>query len=197
MPVSSALRRLMHVREIEEEQQRMALEFALGELHALERALAAAHAREHAGRRLLALSVCEGGVADRTAAVVEGQAAARSAAALPPRIAVAENNLQRVRQAYLEKRIERRQAQTLIEEAEARDSAEAGRHNQQGLDEIYGAGRYRRKRADGKRPDTSRSGSSRSASSQPPGRRPVAVDLQPEMPAEQIAIPQSGANSDS
>lgn len=150
MPVSPALRRLLHVREIEEEQRRLALESALGELHAMEHALAAAHAREHAGRRLLAVSVCEGGIADRTAAIVEGQAAARCIVALPPRIAAAENNVLRARQSYLDKRIERRQAQALIAEAEARDTADAGRHDQQTLDETYGAGRHRLKGAERK-----------------------------------------------
>jgi hypothetical protein len=186
MPVSSALRRLLHVRDIEEEQQRLALESALGELHALERAIAAAHAREHAGRKLLALSVCEGGVADRTAALVEGQSAARCAAALPPRIAAAENSVLRVRQAYLDKRIERRQAQTLIEESEARDAVEASRHNQQTLDETYGAGRHRIK------DDVDRKRRSQST-----GRRPAFADLEPETAAESNAFPQSGAKSDS
>src|SRR6266550_1873741 len=102
MPVSSTLRRLLHVRDVEEEQLRLALASALGALHALEHALAAAHAREHAGRMLLALSACEGEVADRTAALVEGQAAARCAATLTPRIAVAESSVMRARQAYLD-----------------------------------------------------------------------------------------------
>jgi len=185
MPVSFALRRLLHVRDIEEEQQRLALESALGELHALENALAAAHAREHAGRTLLALSVCGGEVADRTAALVEGQAAARCAAALTPRTAAAENRVLSARQAFLDKRTERRQAQTLIEEAEARDAAEAGRHNQQTLDETYGAGRHRLKSADKKR------------QAQSTGRRPVFADIEPETAAESNAIPQSGAKSDS
>lgn len=199
MPVSNALRRLLHVRDIEEEQQRLALESALGELRALEHALAAAHAREHRGRRLLALSVSEGEVADRTAALVEGQSAARCATALTPRIAVVANNVLRARQVYLDKRIERRQAQTLIEESEARDAAEAGRHNQQTLDETYGEGRHRNKRAAGKQSGASgsQSGSAPSQAAQPTVRRRVYAGLEPEIPAEQIAIPQSGAKSDS
>jgi flagellar biosynthesis chaperone FliJ len=197
MPVSSALRRLLRVRDVEEEQQRLALESALSELHALEHALSAAHARQHGGRRLLALSVCEGGVADRTAALVEGQAAARCAAALTPRIDVAENNVLRARQAYLDKRTERRQAQTLIEEAEARDAAEAGRHNQQTLDETYGARRHRRKRAAGKRPGPSGSAPAPDPSSAFAARRAVFTDLESKNAAESTAIPQSGTKSDS
>lgn len=195
MPVSSALRRLLHVRDIEEEQQRLVLESALGELHSMEHALTAAHARERAGRRLLGLSVPGGEIADRTAALVEGQAATRCADALTPRIAAAENDVLRARQAYLDKRIESRQAQTLIDEVEARDAAEAGRHNQQSLDETYGSRRHRHKRAAGERPAAS--GSASSTAPQFVGSRPVRADLEPQTAVESNACPQSGAKSDS
>jgi flagellar biosynthesis chaperone FliJ len=42
-----------------------------------------------------------------------------------------------LRAAFLEKRVERRQAETLVEEAEARDAIESGRRTQQSLDNWY------------------------------------------------------------
>src|ERR1700738_4461868 len=104
MPVSRALRRLLHVRTMEEEQQRLALESALGELHALEDALSAARARDRAGRALLNLSFQASDPTDRPAAQVEVQSAVRRAAFLKPRIAAAETAASRARQAFLDKR---------------------------------------------------------------------------------------------
>ena len=45
--------------------------------------------------------------------------------------------MNRGRQAFLGKRIERRQAETLIEEAEALESVEAGRRAQRDLDDWF------------------------------------------------------------
>lgn len=151
MPVSNALRRLLHVRDVEEEQQGMALEFVLGDLWALEHARTSAIAREHAGRELLAASVREGDATDRTAAMVEVKFAARCAASLTPRIAAAEIRVVHARQAYLAKRLERLQAQTLIEEGDALDAIESGRRSQQTLDDTFGARRYREEHGAGKR----------------------------------------------
>jgi hypothetical protein len=53
MAVSRALRRLLRIRELEEEQGRLALESALGELHRLENALMATFERKHRGRSLV------------------------------------------------------------------------------------------------------------------------------------------------
>jgi hypothetical protein len=56
-----------------------------------------------------------------------------------------------LRQEFLGKRVERRQAETLIRETEARDAIEAGRRGQQALDDWY---RFRLHRAEtGAEPD--------------------------------------------
>jgi hypothetical protein len=143
MPVSRSLRRLLRIRDLEEEQSRLALESALGELNRLEHALAASAARDRRGRRLVGASVRSGELPDRLAGLEETQAAGRSAAALAPRLAETELEVVARREEFLGKRLERRQAETLIEESAARDAVEAGRHGQQALDDWYRARLYR------------------------------------------------------
>lgn len=138
--------RLLRVRDVEEEQRRLALEAALGELHQLESARASAIARECRGRQLLVTSVYAGEVTDRAAALVEVKAAALCAFALMARLAVAANTVMQSRAAYLEKRLERRQVQTILDEAAAKDAIESGRRGQQALDEAFGTRRHREKR---------------------------------------------------
>jgi hypothetical protein len=137
MAVSRALRRLLNVLEIEEDQCRLALETAMGEVRLLERSMTAARTRERSGRQLFISSASSGELPDRLAGIEETRAARRRALALTPRIADAELEAAELREAYLLKRVERRQAETLIEEAEARDAIEAGRHGQQALDDWY------------------------------------------------------------
>jgi len=188
MPVSRALRRLLNVREIEEEQRRLTLDSAMSELHALQHALSAARARERIGRMLLttSLQACE--LTDRTAAHVEIQAAVRKAAALAPRIAAAGIAALSARQEYLEKRLERRQAQTLIEEAETQDALESARRDQQSLDETFGSRRHRKERQ-------SREPRGASGASECRLHRPLFADLEQEMAEESPALPELGAKS--
>ncbi len=145
MAISSALVRLLRVRVLEEEQQRLSLEFALSQLHALESALAAAHLRLHKGKALLAEDRNSIEIADRAAALVEIDAAQRRAAAVRPRIAAAAETVNHARQRYLAKRLERRQVQTLIEEAQAQETVESLRRLQQSADENFASRRYRRR----------------------------------------------------
>jgi len=145
MAVSRALRRLLRIRSLEEEQRRLALESAIGELNRLEHALAATAERDRRGRRLAAASAHTGELTDRLAGLEETRAATRHAAALAPRIAAVELGVAALRQEFLGKRVERRQAETLIRETEARDAIENGRHGQQALDDWY---RFRLHRAE-------------------------------------------------
>ena len=137
MPVSRSMRRLLRIREIEEEQCRLALESALGELNRLEHALAATVEQDRRGRRLVAASVRGGELLDRLAGMEETHAADRLATALAPRIAETAQDVAALRQKFLGKRIERRQAETLIGVAEAQDAVVAGRREQQGIDDWY------------------------------------------------------------
>jgi hypothetical protein len=75
---------------------------------------------------------------DRLAGLEETRAAGRHASALAPRIAAAELDVVALRREFLARRVERRQAETLIQETEAQDAAEAGRRGQQALDDWFG-----------------------------------------------------------
>jgi hypothetical protein len=138
MAVSRALRRLLRIRDLEEEQCRRALDSAVGERNRLEHALTATSERDRLGRRLVEASAHSGELPDRLAGLEEMRAAERLVTVLVPRIAEVEVKVAELQREFLLKRVERRQAETLIQETEARDVIEAERHSQQGLDDWYG-----------------------------------------------------------
>jgi hypothetical protein len=135
--VSRALRRLLRVLNIEVEQCRLALESAVSDLRQLERAIAAAWDQARIGRHLVTASAHTGELPDRLAGIEETHSAKRRAVALTPLIVNAESEVDARRQEFLDKRVECRQAETLIREAEARDALVLGRRTQQGLDDWY------------------------------------------------------------
>ena len=137
MPVSNGLRRLLRIRDLEEEQQKLALSSALGDLQALEQAFTAAQASALSGREEVTRSAHSGDGTDRLAGMVQVRAAERFMLALRPRIAAARLQAARLRQQFLDKRVERRQAETLIRETESQDAVEASRRGQQTLDEWF------------------------------------------------------------
>jgi len=142
MSVSKALERLLRIRGMEEEQRRVALDAAMAELRTLERARAAAGARERQGRAWVGASVESGEIVDRQAGLVETEAARKRVRLLAPRVARAAVETMRRREEFLEKRVERRQAATMIEAAEARDKIESNRRGQRAVDDWYGARRH-------------------------------------------------------
>jgi|SRR5208337_1627221 len=137
MAVSRAMRRLLQVLEIQEGECRRAMESARAELKLLERALTRNVERERGGRRLVAASAATGEIADRIAGIEETRVAKRIASALAPRIAESESTVNLRQREFLVKRIERRQTETLIEEAEALERVEAGRRAQRDLDDWF------------------------------------------------------------
>jgi flagellar biosynthesis chaperone FliJ len=141
--VARALRRLLRVLHLEEEETRRQLESALGDLRRLEHSLEAASARDRGGRNLVHVSAQNGELADRIAGMEESLAAARRTAALTPWIRDAEQEVSARREIFLAKRIERRQAETLVEEAEARAALQAARRAQSSLDEWHLNRRHR------------------------------------------------------
>ena len=137
MAMSRTLRRLLRIVDIQENQSRIALESAVGELKRLERLLAAAEVRARGGRKLVLSSAQSGELPDRLAGLEETRAAARRAEVLGPRIANAELEVASLREAFLAKRVERRQVETLIRETEAKDAVVADRRSQRSLDDWY------------------------------------------------------------
>ncbi|HZB88590.1 MAG TPA: hypothetical protein VE291_08045 [Terracidiphilus sp.] len=147
MTVSRGLRRLLRVRELEEEQRRLALESALAELHQAVELMDCAQARGRMGRELLASSVHSGEIADRLAGLEESRSATQQTENLAVRLNAFEAQVEELRATYLATRVERRQAEALIEETEARDAVEAARSGQQDLDEWHRARRGRNVRS--------------------------------------------------
>ena len=139
MAVSRALSRLLRIRDIQEEQSRLVLESALSQLHRLENAMSATVERDRQGRSLVQASAQTGEFTDRLAGIEETRAAGRHAAALEPRIDATGDEVAGLRQEFLLKRVERLQAETLIQETEAREAVESDRRSQQALDEWYGS----------------------------------------------------------
>ncbi len=137
MAVSRAMRRLQQVLEIQESECLAAMESARAELTQLEQNLVRSIARERGGRRLVAASATTGEIVDRIAGIEETGSARRLTAALEPRIAEAQAALDATRREFLSKRVERRQTETLIEEAEAAGKVEAARRAQKNLDDWF------------------------------------------------------------
>lgn len=137
MAVSRGMRRLLQVLELQEEQCRAAMETARAELKQLQQALNRSVERERGGRRLVAASAATGEIADRIAGIEETRVAKRIAKVLAPRIAESESAVNSRQREFLDKRIERRQAETLIEEAEALEQVEAARRAQRDLDNWF------------------------------------------------------------
>jgi hypothetical protein len=109
----------------------------MGDLNRLRHAQEASVERGRRGRRLVESSAHSGELTDRLAGLEEARAAGRSDLALAPRVADAEQDVASLREEYLASRVERRQAETLIQEAEARDALDAERRAQQGLDDWF------------------------------------------------------------
>lgn len=137
MAGTGTLRRLLQVLSLQEEQARIALESAMTDYRLLEQRLNGALERSRDARRLIVSSAQSGNLTDRWAGLEEGRMAAARAAQLKPRIQEAEILVVNRRQEFLSKRVERRQAETLIEAAEAREAVEAGRRSQAALDEWF------------------------------------------------------------
>jgi hypothetical protein len=114
MAVSQALRRLLRVLELEEEQKRIALKSAQSDLARLERAMEASEERKRSGRELVAASAYTGELTERLAGIEEVRAGERSAKLLQPRVADQQTLVTAQEEAYLDKRVERRQAEALI-----------------------------------------------------------------------------------
>lgn len=143
MAVSASLRRLLRVRTLEEELSRQALESAMAELHRLEAAMESAGARQKAGRRQIASSANSGEVADRLVGIEQVRLAALHGQALAPWRDEAQQKANERRAQLLARRIEMRQAETLVKEAEARAAQEADRRAQLTMDDWFGSRLHR------------------------------------------------------
>jgi len=147
MPVSLAMIRLLRIRNLQEQQRLVELDSALSELRRLEQALVSAAGRERDGRRLVERSASSGDLVDRLSGLEEGARARRHAVSLAPRIAETAGDVVDLREQYLASRVERRQAETLIDEERVREAIAISHRAQQALDDRYGARRQRQEQA--------------------------------------------------
>ena len=131
------LRRLLRIRKLQEEQSAISLEAAAEELRRLENARIATLMRAHNGRCLVIASICLDEIHDRHAGLEEIHAASHLAGILSARIAVAESKVSRLREALMAKRIECRQAETILEKRAAQDAIETARRSQYTLDDWH------------------------------------------------------------
>ena len=130
MAARSALRRLVRLLEVQEEQEHRALQVALGAVQHLRRVHEQAMERERGGRRWMAAHAGSAEGMDRIAGLEEMRIARRSASEAARRIQAAEESARARREAYLAKRTERRQA-------EAREAAVTARRTQQATDDWF------------------------------------------------------------
>jgi len=137
MAVSQALRRLLRIRDLQEEQSRLALASSQGELNRLEDALKATGNQDRRGRLLVDASARTGELPDRLSGLEEMRTAIRIAAVLSPRIEAKQMDVNSRRQEFQTMRVARRQAESLIADAESADAVDAGRRGQQALDDWY------------------------------------------------------------
>jgi flagellar export protein FliJ len=137
MAISRALRRLFHIRELQEELGKVALAAARTELTRLEDALHSTTRRAQSGRKLVGASARNGDTVDRSVGLEEVRIALHLADALSEGIANAEVKVNDLQGVYLAHRVERRQAETLLENAEALDGVEAARKSQHELDDWF------------------------------------------------------------
>jgi hypothetical protein len=137
MAVSNAVRQLLRIRDLEETLRRREVESVQGELAQLELALRVAGDRQRNGRNLIASGVQSEDLRDRMAGLEEVRAGKVCSVVLKQRIDESTLLVEELRAALLAKRVERKQAETLVKTTEAREADEADRRIQQSLDDWY------------------------------------------------------------
>jgi hypothetical protein len=142
VPVSEAIQRLLNLRALEEEQHKLALESALGELRRIENALHVTRMRERSGKEHLAAAAQSHDFTDRIAGLIECESAHRNAHILEIRLTEKDREAAELRLRYLYKRTERRQVETIIREAETVGAVEGVRRDQQRMDDWFSTRRH-------------------------------------------------------
>jgi flagellar biosynthesis chaperone FliJ len=136
---SLRLARLLDIRQAEERQSRNLMESVVLELRSLENISEDTHKRRKHARGLITTSLSTGDGLDRTAAIEEMAISERVATALQKKIEAIELQVERLRQDFLAKRIERRQVETLIDQAKAQEAIDSKRSTQIAMDDWYRA----------------------------------------------------------
>lgn len=131
------LRRILRLRELSEETGRAALEAGMRELAQVERVQTAFRDQGCARRKAAYEAVCTGDTEARLLAEVHWELAEGRRRGLEPLRQERERQVNRLRQAFLELRRERRQVELLAEARVAAFEREEARREQQRLDEWF------------------------------------------------------------
>lgn len=131
------MQRLCDLRRSIEQNEASRLGSAEAALQRLDDALGQAQIRKGRGRALIEESARTGETRDRVAGVEEIACAIRQYKALMLRKRYAQEEVQRIRKQYFEKRTERCQAETLLRAALEREENAAQRRSQAALDEWH------------------------------------------------------------
>jgi flagellar biosynthesis chaperone FliJ len=115
MALSASLRRLLSIRQAEEDRSQSEMERANTELQRLESASARAQERGKSAQGLVASSVQTGELLDRVAGLQEIATVKRTQEVLRKRIRAAADDAQHKQQEFMSKRIARRQVEALID----------------------------------------------------------------------------------
>jgi hypothetical protein len=146
MPASRSLRRLFRIRKLEEDQSRLTLDASLAELRRLQLAIRGAAQQGRRGREIMVRGLRTGSLDERIAGLEEEASSERLSSALSIWIQELQSKIDALRDVYRGKSLERRQAETLVNEAEARSQIETARREQSGLDDWYGNRTHARNR---------------------------------------------------
>lgn len=158
MSVAPTLIRLQSIRRAEEQQCRTMLDAAAAELDKFREMLASLKERLRRSRALITASVRTGVVEDRLAALGEDVLLGSLTRVLAAKIVDAEQCVLQARSQLLDKRIERRQVETLLEAVRLQAGIDESRKSQSAMDEWFRA-RAARERHAPDPPVTSRSSS--------------------------------------
>jgi flagellar export protein FliJ len=138
MAAKKVLERLLRLRELEEEQNRLELEAAVGDRNRIAQELNAALERRAQGRRSFVAGIGEVDSAQRCGGVLEMEQARRLGQRIAPRLEAAEDEMLRQREKFLVSRTGKRQVETLVEQQRQDEHQLAMRRAQQMLDDWFG-----------------------------------------------------------
>lgn len=137
MGQGGVLRRLLRIRQLEEEASRMAVELSVLERDRRIAELAVAGELRNQGRMEFLRRAGEADTAGRAGAWMEVEEAEHQQKQIVPRLAQAESEVSERREEYLAQRTRRRQVETLLEREDAQNREKAARRAQQLLDDWF------------------------------------------------------------
>ena len=139
MPVSKALRSLLKIRHLQEGQEKAALDSALGYLNAVENAIGNSKNREREAREQITQDGSEDAEIAFRSSDLQSSIEHQRQSVLAVQQSQTQERVDLARADYLSRRMERRQAEIVVEGAQKREEAVAGRRLQRSIDDWFNA----------------------------------------------------------